>query len=50
MQNYCLSVQSFFIDKYVSGTEGAYIADEYVLSVRDISEEEIKQFEKYKKL
>jgi len=36
------------VDRYVSGTEGAYIADEYVVSERNISEEEIKQFEKYK--
>lgn len=37
------------VERYVGGTEGVYIADEYVISVRNISEEEVKQFEGYEK-
>ena len=36
------------LDKYVSGNENGYIADEYIISVRDITEEEINKFEGYK--
>ena len=37
------------LDKYVGGNENGYIADEYIINVRDITEEEIKQFEGYEK-
>lgn len=35
------------IDKYLSGQENSYIADEYIIEVRDITDDEIKKFEGY---
>lgn len=35
------------LDSYLSGQENRYIADEYITSIRDITEEEINTFERY---
>lgn len=35
------------LDSYLSGQENRYIADEYITDVRDITDEECKQFETY---
>lgn len=35
------------IDKYLSGNENSYMADEYITDIRDITEKECKQFEGY---
>ena len=37
------------VDKYVKGNEYSYIADEYITSIRDITEKECEQFEGYEK-
>jgi len=37
------------LDKYLNGSEDCYLADEYITEIRDITEEECKQFEGYKK-
>jgi len=37
------------INDYLSGIDSSYIADEYIVSIRDITESEIKQFEGYNK-
>ena len=36
------------IDNYISGRDNMYLDDEYIISVRDITEEECKKFEGYK--
>jgi hypothetical protein len=35
------------IDRYLAGSEGVYIASEYITDIRDITESEIKKFEAY---
>lgn len=35
------------LDIYLGGSENGYIADEYITDVRDITENEIKKFERY---
>ena len=36
------------LDRYLSGNEDTYLADEYITDIRDITEEECKDFERYK--
>lgn len=35
------------INSYLSGKENRYVSDEYIVSIRDITDEECKQFEAY---
>lgn len=35
------------IDTYLKGNENSYLADEYIIDIRDITESEIKKFEGY---
>ena len=37
------------LKKYLSGQEDGYIADEYIIEIRDISDEECKEFEGFNK-
>ena len=37
------------IDRYLAGSEGVYIASEYITDIRDITDEECRQFEGFNK-
>lgn len=37
------------IDRYLAGSEGVYIASEYITNIRDITDEECRQFEGFNK-